>query len=130
MIGWKKVRIYDAEGFYTGRCAILKLDITGQVVRPEKEAEITSDRGHTNYVTKFRTDRLTVLAAFRPRTNQPVVLKKGERLGAIRWDHNDYTYKVGKVQRPSNRFVKNPLRDCAAGLHYFITRAHAEAWDR
>ena len=35
MIGWKKVRIYDSFGYRTTRSALLKLDITGEVVRPD-----------------------------------------------------------------------------------------------
>ena len=130
MIGWKKVRIYDSSGSWTYRSALLKLDITGEVVRPDVGAEVFNDRGRYRRVLKMRTDKLKVLAAFRPHTNKPVVLKKGECFGSIKWDNSDYTYRVGAVQRPANRFSKDPNKDCGAGLHFFLSRRHAENWGR
>lgn len=128
MIGWKKVQIFD-KGGNTGRTAILKVSVIGRIVKPEELAHLGwydgDDYFHSQDVPKFRTNKLKVLAAFRPRTLEPVVLKKGEYF-ASSWD-TDFRYKVGKVRKPSY-FDSNPDIGCSSGLHFFTKRSHAEHW--
>lgn len=139
MIGWKKVEICGKYG-RTGRYAILKLDIRGKVVKPDQTATVYPPRGYTRFVTKFRTDKLKVLEAFRPRTREHVVLKEGEffiagHVSGMGLDVKEssvigtvYEYKVGRIQKPANKFNPSPSAGCAAGLHFFDVRANAENW--
>lgn len=128
MIGWKKVEIRNESGFV--RNAILKLKVTGRVIEPTRKAEVLSSRGIFREVTKFRTDKLTVLAAYRPRTLKPVVLKEGEYIGAAHWSADEFRYVVGKVHKPQFKLNTDVGVDCASGLHFFDRRSNAEDWDR
>jgi len=128
MIGWKKVYIYEKDGYWTRKVAILKLDVTGLVVEPVNPALVVDRLNQARYVLKYRTDRLKVLAAFQTHSTRPSVLQPGEYFAAMIYKYSSYRYSLGKVQRPTRRLVKNVNNSCASGLHFFAKRAHAEDW--
>lgn len=39
--------------------------------------------------------------------------------------HRDFKYKVGKYVHPENGFDENRFKECAPGIHFFMTRQEA-----
>jgi hypothetical protein len=100
LIGWKKCR-------------------GGVVVR----LGIPADAGRSNATgRKCRAEYAVVL--------ELIGLPEGREAVASLYDP-DFFYRAGKTVRPS---PKNPWDDCrwnecSGGIHFFITRSEAEAWD-
>ncbi len=53
------------------------------------------------------------------------VVLEGE--GASQHDPN-FIYKVGETVRPTESFCEDRWQECAAGIHFFLTREEAEAY--
>ncbi len=99
-IGWKKV-------YENGNDIILKLLVTGARVSP------LSSR-------KCRTNEVKVLAAFKGR--------KERKTGVFTSGRNtNFKYRIGETITAPD-FDPNPLVECSAGIHFFITRQEAEDW--
>ena len=58
------------------------------------------------------------------RSEYAVVLE-GE--GRSQYD-NSFKYRIGETVRPGLPFDDNRWEECAAGIHFFLTRAEAEAY--
>ena len=41
----------------------------------------------------------------------------------------NFKYKVGETVRPEQGFSEDWVIECAPGIHFFITREEAEAWN-
>jgi hypothetical protein len=48
--------------------------------------------------------------------------------GAVSLHDGTFTYRVGQTVRPHEPFNADPRIECASGIHFFITRAEAEAY--
>ena len=46
---------------------------------------------------------------------------------ALSQHDEDFEYRVGNTVRPREPFDPDPLRECASGIHFWITREEAEA---
>lgn len=64
----------------------------------------------------FETDAETIGAA----------VLSGE--GKSRYGGNRINYAKGKKMKPDS-FDPNPLKECSHGIHFFITKAEAEAYN-
>lgn len=133
VIGWKAVSICvkdDIAGTTFVRKAILKVEVLGTIVVPRFNATVYSPKGGAREVKKFRTNKFKVLAAYRPRTLKPIVLKEGEFMCSTHMSsYEPYIYKVGRIHKPANGFSTDTGRDCAPGLYFFANRNPAEDWD-
>jgi len=58
------------------------------------------------------------------------LLKDGEHIesGVSLFD-STFIYRVGETVMPREPFCEDRWQECASGIHFFITRAEAEAWD-
>jgi hypothetical protein len=99
LIGWKKC---------SGGC-IVKLRI------PEE-----AKRSHA-FGRKCRAECAEVLEVTGPRG--------GKLQEAVSSYDSEFTYRVGQVVKPSNGFCEDWTDECASGIHFFITREEAEAYD-
>ncbi|RFZ15066.1 Secreted effector protein pipB2 [Mycobacterium marinum] len=68
---------------------------------------------------KCRAELAEVLAIF-DADGQPC------EVASSTWD-SGFTYRVGETVRPVEPFDDNRWRECASGIHFYITRAEAEA---
>jgi hypothetical protein len=103
-VAWKKV--HNERGFGV----ILKLSIEG--------ARTASMIGR-----KCRADRVVVLAAFQPGSKDPI--ETGETFHSKHaWG---FVYRVGETISVPD-YNPDPRVECTAGIHFFLTRAEAEAY--
>jgi len=47
---------------------------------------------------------------------------------AISQQDGDFIYRAGEIVRCSEPFDQNRWEECSSGIHFFITKAEAEAW--
>jgi Family of unknown function (DUF5758)/Pentapeptide repeats (8 copies) len=70
--------------------------------------------------------RVNAYGSRKCRAEYAVVVSAPE--GAVSQHDNTFTYKTGETVRPSNGFDDDVRVECAAGIHFFITREEAEAY--
>ena len=51
----------------------------------------------------------------------------GAAVGVSDWD-SSFVYRVGETVTPTDAFDEDRFCECAPGIHFFITRAEAEAY--
>ena len=79
-------------------------------------------RGNAPGGRKCRAERAEVLAIINPADESvPIDLARSK------YDPL-FTYRVGEIVEPTAEFDPLPQNECAPGIHFFITRAEAEAW--
>ena len=107
IIGWKKVELLDG-GDFLG-IGIAKLLIPGDAKRSNA------------------TER-------KCRASKAIVLELQELNGDLfhgiaRSQHDeDFIYKVGKTVYPTEPFCDDRWKECASGIHFFVTREEAVDW--
>jgi hypothetical protein len=77
-----------------------------------------SKRSHA-FGRKFRAEYAEVLEITDP--------DGGTEATAISNYNTDFIYKVGETVRPTDIFEEDWTEECASGIHFYITRAEAEA---
>jgi len=104
VIGWKKAR-------------------SGLLVRLRIPAD--ARRSNAPGARKCRAERAEVLEIVDP----TVELPKEQPSEAVSRHDPGFIYRVGELVEPARaEFDPLPQNECAPGIHFFITRAEAEAW--
>jgi hypothetical protein len=70
--------------------------------------------------------RVNAYGSRKCRAEYAVVVSAPE--GAVSQHDSTFAYKTGETVRPANGFCDDPRIECAAGIHFFITREEAEAY--
>ena len=114
VIGYKKVYVYNAEGYYT-EGAIVTLEIGAQT-----EAQ--------SYLGKKCRAASAKVIDIRLLNDEP--LPKGCRVFSSwgRARHRfKFEYEIGEIVRPRPHY-RRAMKECAPGIHFFLTKAEARAY--
>jgi hypothetical protein len=107
-IGWKKVRILDASS--ESICnAVLELKILGK-------------RNSTLVGRKCRTSKVRVMSVH---TTSEAYKKHAHKI--VSWHDTKFEYKLGEIVTEP-KYNDDIRVECTTGIHFFMTRAEAEAW--
>lgn len=108
-IAFKKARYRDDEGFRCG--CIVKLEIPADA----KRSNATSRKCRAS---KARVISIETIAGDRI----------DEDVRVFSYHDEDFTYSNGITVEPTEPFDENRWEECAAGIHFFITREEAVAY--
>ena len=120
IIVWKKARIsnYDT---WSDREVLVQLRIDARTARYQPANG------------KCRASRATVLGIYKvieKHADKIEHLEKLPKTQVANSGHDErFEYRVGKVVKPKNKFNRNYTRECASGIHFFLTiKEAAEYW--
>lgn len=134
MIGYKKVNVLNKGGVKIGQ-AILTLNIIGPVIcsaPKSKRPKLRTSKAFVKSAHWYRLNR-DFRVAFRYYKSKinvgrgNVLVPMWQPYTNIRVPQSINEYWVGK-ESFANDFDLDPTQECSTGIHFFLSRKHAEDW--
>lgn len=130
MIGYKKVRIIE-NGIDTRRFAVIKLKITGAVIKAERHDKMRANHEKLRTNSAVTVDVLGEVCYGNRKTNWMCHISKkklvfgGKKEREFASIHDSsFKYKKGMVVTPDS-FNQDITEDCGSGIHFFLTKKEA-----